>query len=137
MLMVRIYTIKSKIKELIEQAVANFIIYHDKMFDDCLIKSENKDGLLMTIGLTKEENIYFNLEDNLVNGNGKIAAVIHQYDRKSQILKKLMNKYFPKKEYEKQTIFILIFIIIILIIYRYIFFSIYNKVISTNHNILF
>ena len=154
--MVRIYTIKSKIKELIEfskvmweildsqwslrlnvieQAVANYIIYHDKMFDDCLIKSENKDGLLMTIGLTKEENIYFNLEDNLVNGNGKIAAVIHQYDRKSQILKKLMNKYFPKKEYEKQTIFILIFIIIIIIIYRYIFFSIYNKVISTNHNI--
>ena len=119
----------------IEQAVANFIIYHDKMFDDCLIKSENKDGLLMTIGLTKEENIYFNLEDNLVNGNGKIAAVIHQYDRKSQILKKLMNKYFPKKEYEKQTIFILIFIIIIIIIYRYIFFIIYNKVISTNHNI--
>lgn len=98
----------------IEQAVANYIIYHDKMFNDCLIKSENKDGLLMTIGLTKEENIFFDLDDNLVNGNGKIAAVIHQYDRKPQIIKKIMNKYFHKKEYEKQIIFILIFIIIIL-----------------------
>ena len=98
----------------IDQAVANYLIYHIKMFNDCLIKSENKDGLLMTIGLTNEENIFFDLDDNLVNGNGKIAAVIHQYDRKPQIIKKLMKKYFPKKENEKQTIFILIFIIIIL-----------------------
>lgn len=98
----------------IEQAVANYIIYHDKMFDDCLIKSENKNGLIMTIGLTKEENIYFDLDDNLVNGNGKIAGVIHQYDRKPQIIKKLINKYFPKEENEKQIIFILILIIIIL-----------------------
>jgi hypothetical protein len=98
----------------IDQAVSNYLIYHIKMFNDCLIKSENKDGLLMTIGLTNEENIFFDLDDNLVNGNGKIAAVIHQYDRKPQIIKKLMKKYFPKKENEKQTIFILIFIIIIL-----------------------
>ena len=90
--------------KVIEQAVANYIIYHDKMFDDCLIKSENKNGLIMTIGLTKNENLYFDIDDNLVNGNGNIAAVIHQYDRKPQIIKKLMNKYFPKKENESQTI---------------------------------
>ena len=101
----------------IEQAVANYIIYHDKMFNGCLIKSENKNGLIMTIGLTKEENIYFDLDDNLVNGNGKIAAVIHQYDRKPKIFKKVTDKYCPDnnyEKYEKQIIFFLIFIIIIL-----------------------
>ena len=77
----------------IEQAVANYLIYHDKMFNDCLIKSENKNGLIMTIGLTKEKDIYFDINGNIVNGNGEVAAVIHQYDRKSKIVEKVINKY--------------------------------------------
>ena len=42
----------------------------------------------MTIGLTKAENIFFDVDDNIVNGNGKVAAIIHQYDRKPKIKKK-------------------------------------------------
>ena len=138
--MVRIYIILSKIKELIEfskimwekldsewslrlnvieQAVANYLIYHDKMFNDCLIKSENKDGLIMTIGLTKAENIYFDVDDNIVNRDGKVAAVIHQYDRKPKIRKKVLNKYNPKINIKKKVNFyniIILFLIFIIII---------------------
>ena len=83
----------SKLNNVIEQAVANYIIYHDKMFNDCLIKSENYNGPVMTIGLTKNENIKFDSENNILNGKGKIAAVIHQYDRKPDIVRKVINKF--------------------------------------------
>ena len=33
----------------IEQAVTNFLIYHDKMFNDCLIKSDNKNGYVIQV----------------------------------------------------------------------------------------
>lgn len=73
----------------IEQAVTNFLIYHDKMFNDCLIKSDNKNGFVMTLALTNKKNIRFDNEDNILNGKGKIAAVIHQYDRKLYIVRKV------------------------------------------------
>lgn len=104
----------------IEQAVANYLIYYDKMFNDCLIKSENKNGPIMTIGLTNAENIYFDVDGNIVNGNGKVAAVIHQYDRKPKIKKKVLNKYNPniniKKEVNYYSIIILFLIFIIIIL---------------------
>lgn len=104
----------------IEQAVANYLIYYDKMFNDCLIKSENKNGPIMTIGLTNAENIYFDVDGNIVNGNGKVAAVIHQYDRKPKIKKKVLNKYNPniniKKEVNYYNIIILFLIFIIIIL---------------------
>ena len=77
----------------IDQAVGNYIIYHEKMFNDCLITSENKDGPIMTVGQLPKNKIYFDLDDNVVNGEGKVAAVIHQYDRIPQIVAKVMNKY--------------------------------------------
>ena len=78
---------------IIEQAVGNYIIYHEKIFDDCLIKSDNKDGYVMTIGLTKRLNIILDSQNNILNGKGKIAAVIHQYDRKPDIVAKVIYKY--------------------------------------------
>ena len=108
------------------------------MFNDCLIKSENKNGLIMTIGLTKEKDIYFDINDNIVNGKGEVAAAIHQYDRKSKIVQKVKNKYCYKMEnnkvnyekpklnnfmkrnivnYEKMKIFFFIFVLIILNIF--------------------
>lgn len=79
--------------KVIEQAVANFIIYHDKMFNDCLVISNNKDGPIMTIARTKREDIYFDLDDNIINKKGEVAAIIHQYNRKPEILTKVLNKY--------------------------------------------
>lgn len=111
------WSLKHKV---IEQAVANFIIYHDKMFNDCLVKSENIDGPIMTIGRTKKKDIYLDLNDNILNKKGEVAAVIHQYKGKSKILKKVFNKYCSEIIDDKVRnyyilIFFLIFIIFILI----------------------
>lgn len=86
----------SKRVKVIEQAVANFMIYHDKMFKDCLIKSENKNGQVMTIGNAIRETIKLDSNNNILNGNGDIASVIHQYDRKSDISIILKKKYCSK-----------------------------------------
>ena len=87
----------SKTKHVIEQAVGNFIIYHDKMFNDCLIKSDNQNGFVMTLRLTDDNNIKFDQENNILNGKGKIAAVVHQYERKPYIVRKVKLKFSKKK----------------------------------------
>lgn len=78
--------------KVIEQAVGNYIIYHDKMFNDCIIKSDNS-GPVMTVCLTKRTHIKLDKEKNILNRRGKIAAVIHQYDRKPDLMKKVQKKY--------------------------------------------
>lgn len=80
--------------ELVDQPPANYLIYYKKLFNDCLVKSENKNGTVMTIGLAG--NLQFDSEDNLLNYKGEIASVIHQYDRNLSIVKKVMNKYCPE-----------------------------------------
>ena len=77
----------------IEQGVANFLIYYAKMFNECIVKSDNQNGQVMTIGTSKRENINLDSENNILNGKGEIAAVIHQYDRKIDIVEKLKKKY--------------------------------------------
>lgn len=103
----------------IEQAVGNYIIYYEKIFDDCLIKSNNKDGYVMTIGLTKRQNIFLDSQNNILNGKGEIAAVIHQYDRKPDIVAKIKYKYnFLNYNAKKRNyIYTIIFLISIIIFY--------------------
>ena len=40
-------------KDYIDQAVANYLFYHDKMFNDCIITSDNRDGPIMNYSLKK------------------------------------------------------------------------------------
>lgn len=87
------WSLKNKV---IEQAVTNYLIYYEKLFNDFLIKSENKDGKIMTIGLTKKKNIFLDLDKNILNLKGEKAAVIHQYDRKPYITNLIINKYCPE-----------------------------------------
>ena len=35
----------------------------------------------MTLAIAKRENIFLNKDDNMLNYNGKITCVPHQYDR--------------------------------------------------------
>ena len=84
--------------KVIEQAVGNYIIYHDKMFNDCLIKSDNS-GPVMTVCLTKRTHIKLDKEKNILNRRGKIAAVIHQYDRKPDLMKKVQKKYCEENNF--------------------------------------
>ena len=63
------------------------------MFNDCIIKSENNDGPIMTIGISRREDITLDNEDNILNGKGEVAAMVHEYDRKEDILAKVKKKY--------------------------------------------
>jgi hypothetical protein len=90
----------------IEQGIANYMFYYEKFFEDCIIKNEN-NGPVMTIGLTKNEKLNFDSQDNILNFNGEIACVIHQYDRKPYIVEKVINKYCPELiELKNKIIFI-------------------------------
>jgi len=95
----------SKCFKIIDQAVANYLIYHEKLFIDCLIKSETKDGPVMTIGFTNDSDIIFDSKNNILNRKGEIGAVIHQYDRKPDIVKKVINKYCIKGKFLKGKCF--------------------------------
>lgn len=97
-------------KKIVEQAVCNYLIYHDKLFNDSLIISDNKEGAVMTIGITKRENIHFDSENNMLNGNGEIAAVVHQYNRFRDIIILMKNKYCSEKNnYRKYLLKFLFF----------------------------
>ena len=77
----------------VEQAAGNYIIYHDKMFADELRPSTNYDGYVMTVGLTDAKNLHADSEGNVLNGRGELAAVVHQYDRKPEIMAMVAGKY--------------------------------------------
>ena len=73
---------------------------YEKLFSDYLLKSDNY-GPVMTIGKTKPHNIIFDSDENILNFSGEIAAVIHQYDRKIDIVQKVIKKYCPELYHPK------------------------------------
>ena len=78
--------------EINDQAIINYVVYVEKIFDDCLIKSGYKDGYVLTIGRRKT-NVSLDSEGNILNEKGEIAAVVHQYDRVEYYLP-IMRKRF-------------------------------------------
>ncbi len=100
-----------------EQGIVNCLIYDRKILNDYLITNDNH-GPVMTIGLTERNKISIDKDNNILNFNGQIAAVIHQYDRKLDITKMLNKKFndtiinlsFFKKR--KNNIFKIIIVII-------------------------
>lgn len=79
----------------IEQGIVNYLFYYEKIFKDSLVKSDNY-GPVMTIGLTVSKNIILDSNNNILNFKGEIASVIHQYDRHSDLMIKIINKYCPE-----------------------------------------
>ena len=82
----------SESRHVIEQAVGNYLIYHDKMFADVIRQSTNYDGYVMTIALTSSKDIKMDSSRNILNGKGEVAAVVHQYDRKPKLGKAVIRK---------------------------------------------
>jgi hypothetical protein len=79
----------------IEQGVANFLFYHEKIFNNCMLKSDNY-GPVMTIDLTKTANLFLDPQNNLLNFDNEIAAVVHQYDRKPHLVNLFKKKFCPE-----------------------------------------
>lgn len=71
-----------------DQAVENYIIYHDKMFADVLRPSTNHDGVVLT-----NPKAIFNSSGQVLNEQGEIAAVVHQYDRNPVTCDAVLRKY--------------------------------------------
>ena len=79
-------------KRVVDQGGANYLIYCKKLFNDCLIIKDNH-YFVMTIGMTDIKNVFSDKDDNILNFDGQIAAVVHQYDRKHNIVDKLRIKF--------------------------------------------
>lgn len=103
----------------VEQAISNYIIYYEKMFDNCLIRSHNTNGYIMSIELTNPGNIILNIECQVLNGQGEVAAVVQQYDRHASLKKLIEYKYNSDNQSfqsSKLTVIIIIIIIIDIIV---------------------
>ena len=60
--------------------IENYLIYYEKIFNDCLIIIDNY-GTIITIGWNKRENIILDSNHNILNFKNEIASIIHQNDR--------------------------------------------------------
>ena len=75
-------------KNLKAESIGNYIIYYNKVFKDCLIKSDNNDGYVLTLSSeSRDPNII------IYNKQGKKAAVIHLYDKHKKITEFYYNSY--------------------------------------------
>jgi len=114
--------------KVIEQGVFNYLIYIDHFLSDYIVISDNTSGPVMTIGSTHNKYITFDSDDNILNEKGEIATIVHQYDRKPYVTRKIVNKYCPEFNADRSDIiyktFIIIniysLIIIIIFIYKFI-----------------
>lgn len=108
----------------LDQSSTNYIVYYKKIFNDSIIKSDNNCGPVMTIGISDETKFQYDSEENLLTYNGEVAAVIHQYNRKSKITEISKRKFCSQTNIsnvshsndEKSSVMIYILIILVVII---------------------
>jgi hypothetical protein len=107
-----------------DQTAEAYLIYHKNMFNDCVVTSDIYSGPIMTVGLSNK-NFSYDFEENLLNFQGDIAAVIHQYDRKPKIVEIVTKKFtnIPDKITLMDYINIIYIICIVIIAFIIIFFS--------------
>ena len=79
---------------IIEQWVGNYLIYYDKKFNDCLVKSDNDNGYIMTLGLTDSDGMIIDSNNTIRNRKGEKVAVVHQYDRHQDLTNQAITKYY-------------------------------------------
>jgi len=114
----------TKLKK-IDQIVFNYLIYVEHFLSDYLVVSDNASGPVMAIGSTYYKYITFDSYDNILNEKGEIAAVVHQYETKPYVTRKIVNKYCPEFNVDrsdilyKTSIIINIYSLIIVIIFIY------------------
>ena len=82
----------SKSSKIFEQGAINYLIYYKKLFSDSVIITDN-NGPIVTIFINKKNITHLNSENYLLNYKGEIAAIIHQYDRKPEIIRIIKFKY--------------------------------------------
>lgn len=82
-----------------DQTTTNYLIYHKKIFNNCLIFSDNNYGPVMTTDISKNRNFSFDSENNLLNFiDKKKVAIVHQYDRITKLKTIVRDKYTFQSE---------------------------------------
>jgi len=82
----------SNLSNINDQGAINYLIYYKKLLNDSIIMSDNT-GPIMAFGVTGTNKILLDSNNNVLNNKGKIAAVVHKYDRKPDIVRKINKKY--------------------------------------------
>ena len=82
----------SNLSNINDQGAINYLIYYKKLLNDSIIMSDNT-GPIMALGVTGTNKILLDSNNNVLNNKGKIAAVVHKYDRKPDIVRKINKKY--------------------------------------------
>ena len=89
-----------------DQRFLNYLVYHDNLFKNSIIIKNNYNSHIMHIAMTQRENIILDKDDNILNFNGEIASVVHQYDRHMDLIRKMNRKFndedFKYTDYKKR-----------------------------------
>lgn len=70
-----------------DQGIHNYLLYQKPLPE--IIVHDNRHGPLMTVGAMKPEAIRVNAQGWVINDDGQMPAVLHQYDRHPEIEKAL------------------------------------------------
>lgn len=73
----------------IDQGIHNYIV-HKKLIDYKFF--ENLDGPVLTMGYTDPKSLHFKNDGFIINNNGDIINILHQYDRHRYIMRNIMVK---------------------------------------------
>lgn len=73
----------------IDQGIHNYIV-HKKLVDYKFF--ENLDGPVLTMGYTDPKSLHFNNDRFIINNNGNVINILHQYDRHRDIMYNIMAK---------------------------------------------
>jgi hypothetical protein len=73
-----------------DQGIHNYILWKNIL--PCAMVHENRRGPVMTMGAMKPDDIRLNAEGWVLNDDGKIPAVLHQYDRIPCVKQKLLEQ---------------------------------------------
>ena len=76
-----------------DQRYFNYIIYYEKLFSDSIVIKNNSNTHLMNIASAKRRKITLDKNYNILNYNGEIASVVHQYNWHKDILTKIDRKF--------------------------------------------
>lgn len=80
----------------LDQGLHNYLIYSNKFHDSKIFK--NFMGPVLTISNMKKEDLLFDQNGNLINKDGTVINIIHQYDRFYSLGKKF---YRPSNFYAR------------------------------------
>ena len=77
---------------MVDQALLNYLIYYNKILDNCTVIFSDENGQVLTLGFAKLQYIKLDNENNILNNN-----------RFKDIKRIILDKFYPELAYRKIT----------------------------------